>query len=103
MTEQSHAMLIIIAAIDSRGLPQLDRISFRVMQASETAVGGRLRVHLDSDTRGLQLCAHPVKIADSKIHHPDFFRISEIAALLREGTESGGSCLLLPRRLPVAR
>src|SRR6267142_3516585 len=34
-------------------LPQFDRISLRVMQAGEPAVGIRLRVHLDLDSSGL--------------------------------------------------
>jgi len=34
-------------------LPQFDRISLRVMQASEPAVGIRLRVNLDLDSRSL--------------------------------------------------
>ena len=34
-------------------LPQFDRISLRVMQASEPAVGIRLRVNLDRDSRSL--------------------------------------------------
>jgi hypothetical protein len=84
-------------------LPQLDRISFGVMQACETAVGIRQRVNLYRDPCGLQLGGHSVEIADSKVHHPDFFRVSEIAALLRERTESGGPCFLLPGGLPVAR
>ena len=36
----------------SSRLPQLDRISVRVMQAGETAVGIRLRVNLDRDSCG---------------------------------------------------
>src|SRR6267143_171052 len=34
-------------------LPQFDRIPLRVMQASEPAVGIRLRVNLDRDSRSL--------------------------------------------------
>lgn len=43
-------------------LPQLDRISVRVMQAGESAVGIRLRVNLDHDSSGLQLRCHFVEI-----------------------------------------
>jgi len=37
----------------TRRLPQFDRISLRVMQVSKPAVGIRLRVNLDRDSRSL--------------------------------------------------
>src|SRR5229473_1316339 len=84
-------------------LPQFDRISLRVMHAGKPAVGIRLRVNLDLDSRSLQLGCHFVEIPDSKVQHPDLLGISEIVARLLEWSESGGSGLLLPRGFPVAR
>jgi hypothetical protein len=78
------------------GLPQFDGIPLRVMQAGEPAVGIRLRVNLDLDSRGLKLGRHFVEIPDSKVQHPDLGGIPEVAARLLEWTESGGPGLLLP-------
>src|ERR1700728_4244457 len=83
-------------------LPQFDRISLRVMQAGEPAVGISLRVNLDLDSRSLQLGRHFVEIPHSKVQHPNLLGIAEIFARLREGRESGCSCLLLPRCFSVA-
>ena len=84
-------------------LPQFDRISLRVMHAGKPAVGIRLRVHLDLDSRSLQLGCHFVEIPDSKVQHPDLLGVPEIAARLLEWSESSGSGLLLPRGFSGAR
>ena len=84
-------------------LLQFDRISLRVVQAGEPAVGIRLRVNLDLDSCRPKLGGHSVEIPDSKVHHPVLVGIPEMVARLRERSESGGSCLLLPRGFPVAR
>src|SRR6266436_3758555 len=84
-------------------LPQFDRISLRVMHAGKPAVGIRLRVNLDLDSRSLQLGCHFVEIPDSKVQHPDLLGIPKIVARLLEWSKSGGSGLLLPRGFLVAR
>ena len=73
------------------------------MQAGESAVGIGLRVHRDRDSCGSQLGCHSVEIPDAKVHHPDLVGISEIVTRLRERSEDGGSCLLLPSGFLVAR
>src|SRR4029077_7612747 len=83
-------------------LPQFDRVPLGVMQATEPAVGIRLRVNLHRDSRSLQLGRHFVEIPHSKVQHPDFAGIPEIFTRLREGSESGRSCLLCPWGFPVA-
>jgi hypothetical protein len=83
-------------SVSSCRLPQFDRISLRVMQAGEPAVGIRLRVNLDRDSCGSWLGCHSVEIPDSKVHHPDLVGIPEIVARLSKRSENGGSCLLLP-------
>src|ERR1700693_5344931 len=87
----------------SLGLPQFDRISLRVMQAAEPAVGIRLWVNLDFDSRSLQLSRHFVEIPHAKVQHPNLLRIAEIFGGLREGSESGCSCLLVPGGFAVFR
>src|ERR1700730_15437893 len=77
-------------------LPQFDRISLRVMQAGKPAVGIRLRVNLDLDSRGFQLGRHFVEIPDPKVQHPDLLGIAEVVAGLLECAECSGSGLLLP-------
>ncbi len=54
---------------------KLDRISLRVVQAGEPAVGIGLRVNLDRDSSGSQLGCHFVEIPDSEIQHPDFDKV----------------------------
>src|ERR1700687_3721756 len=73
----------------SSRLPQLDRISLRVMQAGETAVGIRLRINLDRDSCGSQLGCHLVEIADSKVQHPVFVGVPEIVAGFRKRADNG--------------
>jgi hypothetical protein len=84
-------------------LPQSDRISLRVVQAGEPAVGIRLRVNLDRDSSGSQLACHFVEIPDSKVQHPDLVGSLEKVARLRLRIENGGSGLLLPNGILVAR
>jgi hypothetical protein len=84
------------------GLPQFDRIPFRVMQVGEAAVGIRLRINLDRDARSLQLGRHFVQVPHPQVQHPVLLGIPEILAGLREGGERGWSRLLLPTGLPVA-
>jgi hypothetical protein len=52
---QAHDKLLcnLTLGVWNLGLPQFDWISFRVMQAAKPAVGIRLRVNLDLDSRGL--------------------------------------------------
>ena len=71
------------------GLPQFERISFRVMQAGEPAVGVGLGVDLDLDLCGSKLGYHFVEVPDAKVHHPDFAGVAEVAARLCEGGEDG--------------
>src|SRR5262245_2700632 len=50
--------------------PQLNRIAFRVTQASKAAVWIGLGVHFDSDSSGAELRDHCVQVANSKVYHP---------------------------------
>jgi hypothetical protein len=59
------------------------------MQAGEPAVGIRLRINLDRDSRSLSLGRHFVEIPDSKVQHPNLGGIPEIVARLLEWSESG--------------
>src|SRR5437879_348155 len=52
-------------------LPQFDRISLRVMQASEPAVGIRLRVNLDRDSRALYWARNFADSRHPKFRHPN--------------------------------
>src|SRR5579864_2480070 len=83
--------------------PQFDGIPLRVMQVGEPAVGIRLRVNLDRDSRSLKLGRHFVEIPDSKVQHPNLAGIPEIIGRLRKRSETRGACLLLPSWFPVAR
>ena len=76
-------------------LPQLDRISLRVVQADEPAVGIRLRINLGRDSSGSWLGCHFVEIPDSNVQHPDLVGSLEKVARLRLRIENGGSGLLL--------
>jgi hypothetical protein len=82
-------------------LPQLDRISVRVVQAGEPTVGIRLRVNLDRDSSGSQLGCHFAEIPDSEVQHPDLVGPLEKVARLRLRIENGRSGLLLPNGILV--
>jgi hypothetical protein len=47
------------------------------MQAGEPAVGIRLRINLDRDSRSFSLGRHFVEIPDSKVQHPNLLGIPE--------------------------
>jgi len=56
--------------VGSRGLPELDRVAFRVHQFGEHAVGVVLRMNVHGDTGREQLRDHRVQVANPEIHRP---------------------------------
>ena len=92
-----------------RGLPELDGIAFGVVEASEAAVGVRLRIDLDGNAGRAKLRDHGVKIRDAKIDHPlldgvfgrVLVRVAEVCCVLGKRREGRWSGLLLPGRVVV--
>jgi hypothetical protein len=84
-------------------LPQLDWISFRVMQASKPPIGVGLRINFHLNAGSSQLSCHFIQIAYPKVYHPYLARILEIASRFWERTEHGRTSFLLPNRIIVAR
>src|SRR6266478_5510761 len=84
-------------------LPQLHRISFRIMQTGEAPVGVVLRINLDGNARGAQLRHHGLEAAHPEIDHPLLLAGAKVAGRLLERCERGGAGLLLPDRIVVVR
>src|ERR1700732_1275930 len=61
-------------------LPQFDRVSFRVMQASKPPVGVGLRINFHLKAARSQLGCHFIQIAYPKVYHPYLARILEIVS-----------------------
>jgi len=85
-------------------LPQLDRISFRIMQPRKPAIGVRLRIQSHGNPRRLKLCSHLADIANPKVQHPHLLRIPEVGRTLRKRTEDRHTRLRMPfRRVDTSR
>src|SRR5690554_5274183 len=79
-------------------LPQFDRVSFRVMNSSESVDLGipllRSRLHIDAPAP--QLRDHGVQVRDSEVDHPLLLGPAEIFRVVLERAEDGRSAALLP-------
>jgi len=82
-------------------LPQLNRVAFRIVEASETAIRIRLRVYRDLDSGGAELRNHRIELTDPEVHHPHPTTVPKVWSVDGEWCECGRSCFLLPRTLVV--
>jgi len=81
--------------------PQLNWISFRIMQAGKSPVWILLRIDGDFNPGGPKLLHHGGEVSHAKIDHPMLALISEILAVLRKRGKDSRSRLLRPGFLAV--
>src|SRR5262245_26624155 len=82
------------------GFPQLDWITFRIVDPAEAAyLGVPLGTGLHSDTGSPQLRHHPVEIIDAEIDHPLLLAASKVCRIVSERREDCAARLLAPHRL----
>jgi hypothetical protein len=79
-------------------LPQLNGITFGVVQAGKPTVRMVLRVHVDGNTGRPQPRRHSVKVTNAEVDHPDLLGIAKIVRGLGEGADPARPCLLLLRQ-----
>jgi hypothetical protein len=84
-------------------LPELDWISFRVVQTSEAPIRIHLRIDSDVNPGGTKLLDDGREISHAKIDHPVFFGIAEILAVLRKRSKNRRPGFLYPGLLGVIR
>src|SRR5437588_6638657 len=76
--------------------PELDWISFRIIQTSKPPVGINLRIDGDLDLRGTKLFHDGIEIPNAKVNHPVLIRIAEVIATARKRSKDRRSCFLRP-------
>src|SRR5881628_3411015 len=82
-------------AIASIRLPQLNRVAFRIVEASETTIRVGLRVDRDLDSGGTEVRNHRIEVTDPEVHHPHPTTVPKVWSVDGEWCEDGRSCFLL--------
>ncbi len=72
------------AEVSALGLPELDRVSLRILQCGEATVGVGIRVDLDVDATRAQLIDHRIQIAHPEVDRPDRSRAARCLLVLAE-------------------
>src|SRR5438552_5205579 len=80
-------------------LPQLNRVAFRIVEASETAIRIRLRVYRDLDSGGAELRNHRIELTDPEVHHPHPTTVPKVWSVDGERSEEHTSELQSPDHL----